>query len=403
MVLLDHIVKTALDENKEVPSVCYCKYEMTTVVKYMLMSDGAIQKYNKDIHGIPAYLLSDSVDIDNHDMAEKLSLEVASDKPANYKQFIKRIGESGDVGGLKIAMPLFSLEELNMIKPTEKNTSTANPSNSVISNEEATFRYDVLGGSARNFVSMAEENCDIMPEVEETMLWVFGEKCKESYAESWNNIATILSYKLQISVANEHFDVANSTFVHLFVSEDGKGRNIWASRFIEILIGFVVDKMDKNLLTVLKGLIGGAGMGCAYESIGHKKLTRSESKYPLIALNKANQKKNRTVDSSMKYNYPVHLFRTIADIGLLENEEYGLPVTCNFPLVDAVIQPDTLINFTTANTHKGAVDKLLDIRKQLHEKNFKITYSWSTIYQYFFQLFLLQLNQDVIVAFAIIQ
>ena len=165
------------------------------------------------------------------------------------------------------------------------------------------------------------------------------------------------------------FDIANSTFVHLFVSEDGKGRNIWASRFIEILIGSVVEKMDKNLLTVLKGLIGRAGMGCAFENIGHKKLTHSQSVYSLKALNEANQKK--TEDSSMQCNYPVHLFRTIADIGKLKNKEYGLPVTCNFPLVDAVIQPDTLINFTIANTHMGAVDKLLDIRKQLHEKDLK--------------------------------
>ena len=108
-------------------------------------------------------------------------------------------------------------------------------------------------------------------------------------------------------------------------------------------------------------------MGIAFESIGHNKLTRSKLEYPLIALNKPRQRINKTIDSSMKFNYPVRLIRTIEDIGELKTSEYGLPVIGNFALVDAVIQPNTLINFTISDKHKGAVDKLNDILEQLQD------------------------------------
>jgi hypothetical protein len=37
----------------------------------------------------------------------------------------------------------------------------------------------------------------------------------------------------------------------------------------------------------------------------------------------------------------------------------------NFPLIDAVIQPNLLLQFTTAKRHEGAVDKLDVIRSKL--------------------------------------
>jgi hypothetical protein len=60
------------------------------------------------------------------------------------------------------------------------------------------------------------------------------------------------------------------------------------------------------------------------------------------------------------------LIRNISDVAELLVGHYGLPTFSNFPLVDAVIQPDTLIQFTVSpEKHKGAVDRLDDIRNQL--------------------------------------
>jgi hypothetical protein len=59
------------------------------------------------------------------------------------------------------------------------------------------------------------------------------------------------------------------------------------------------------------------------------------------------------------------LIRNVDDIEHLPVGHYGLPIFGNFPLIDAVIQPDTLIQFTVSLNHKGAVDRLDEIRTKL--------------------------------------
>ena len=135
----------------------------------------------------------------------------------------------------------------------------------------------------------------------------------------------------------------------MFVHFDVSSGSIWASKFVEILIGSVVDQIDGNMLKILEELNGSSGMGIAFESVGHKKLTNSKSEYPLFALNKPYQRQNKTVNSSMHFNHPIRLIRNIEDIGMLNENEYGLPMIGNFPLIDAVIQPNKLINFTVSN------------------------------------------------------
>ena len=65
------------------------------------------------------------------------------------------------------------------------------------------------------------------------------------------------------------------------------------------------------------------------------------------------------------------LIRHIKDIGNLLTTDYGLPVISNFPLIDAVIQPNYLIQVTESITYKRAVGKLNDIRSQLNERDLK--------------------------------
>lgn len=367
MVLLDHIVHTANQTETEIPSVVYMKKGAgVSIDKYFLNSNGTVQKYDEASHGIPDYLLSDSVDIRDSRLSNILSLEVASDKPENYNDLLKRIAESKGLGK-QIVMPLFSLEELKMIKP-QLPSNNNNEQSDLISDEEAKFRYEVYGGSARKFIDMSVGTSMTMADVESTLLWMFGQNYKDSYPCSWANIISTFSDKLKPSVATEHFGIVNSTFVHYGYVGDYTC-SIWASKFVEILIGSVKDKVNDNILKIMDNLFGTSGMGFVFESVGHKKLTRSVSAYRLRGLNKPNQKKKKTVDSTMKCNYPIHLIRTIEDIGSLKVGEYGLPVFTEFPLVDAVIQPDTLINFTISDTHTGAVDKLNLIRAQLMEKD----------------------------------
>ncbi len=49
----------------------------------------------------------------------------------------------------------------------------------------------------------------------------------------------------------------------------------------------------------------------------------------------------------------------------MKEGDYGFPITSNFPLVDAVVFPNILLQFTTSQTHKGASKKLKEILDQL--------------------------------------
>eukprot|EP01040_Poterioochromonas_malhamensis_P003125 gene3125-3326_t len=62
-------------------------------------------------------------------------------------------------------------------------------------------------------------------------------------------------------------------------------------------------------------------------------------------------------------------FRRQEDIARLSEGVYGIPYRSNFPLVDAVIQPNILINFTIAKLHKGANAELESLRGYLLEKD----------------------------------
>ena len=58
-------------------------------------------------------------------------------------------------------------------------------------------------------------------------------------------------------------------------------------------------------------------------------------------------------------------FKTVGEIGNLPNGTYGLPMDNNFPVVDAVIQPDTLVQFTTS-PEQHALQSMMPWRIRAH-------------------------------------
>ena len=69
------------------------------------------------------------------------------------------------------------------------------------------------------------------------------------------------------------------------------------------------------------------------------------------------------------------MIRTIDDISSLADDSYGLPSTCNFPMGDAFIKnPKTIFQFTSGQTHKGAVGKLPDICINLGGGDINVVY-----------------------------
>ena len=76
-------------------------------------------------------------------------------------------------------------------------------------------------------------------------------------------------------------------------------------------------------------------------------------------------------------NLKLQRFRTIEDISNLPDNVYGLPFAPNFPLIDSVIQPNTLIQFCIGDSHdKISSHKLADIVGKLRgdPKDFRMIF-----------------------------
>jgi hypothetical protein len=245
--------------------------------------------------------------------------------------------ESGEKG-LDIVMPLFLLEELKKLRP---NMATG----------EAQFRFDVFGGSARNFIR-AGESTYTNNRVTEVMYWYFP-GMKEEFCDK-------IFDELTKNKTPDRMEIINSMMVH----RTGNNERIWASKFMQILAAQLLDSQERTLYNELERLFQTSGMGNVFESIGHLKLTKTTSQCRIIPLTPKYARKKTELSVLLKY--PVMLLRTVDQISQLEDDMYGLPLFSNFPLVDVVIQPDKLLQFTVSpNSHKGSIESLPGIRKQL--------------------------------------
>jgi hypothetical protein len=116
-------------------------------------------------------------------------------------------------------------------------------------------------------------------------------------------------------------------------------------------------------------------MGCLFERQAHEAIygnLKAGCDYLLENLKSPKTKnKNCTLKSAVKRKV---LIRKIEDIALLTEEDYGLPIISNFALVDAIIQPDYMLQMTLSDSHKGAVTKLADIQSKLKGSAHKMVF-----------------------------
>jgi hypothetical protein len=251
-------------------------------------------------------------------------------------------------------MALFTSKELRPIMPQ-------------LSETEAFFRFAVFGGSARHFADVGPLESDHLPEVIEAMRWFFsGYDFENDHPICWGNIASKISNQLQSQ--EDSRDVIHSMFLHF----TDTGLRAPASKFMESLIAHVINLRQNTIVEALQSLVGESGLGIFFEMNGHKKLSTSSSPYNLYPLLPSRKgKKKQTVElRTEKLSGSLSFFRNIGGIRALPVGSYGLPLTLNFPLIDSVVQPNILLQFTTSSErHKGAVGKLEKIRAQLIEKD----------------------------------
>jgi hypothetical protein len=348
-MFLQRVLVDIVEESKlagaDFPTINYVREEDDGVRKYRLNQNGTITHAN--VNSVD-YCLSDSVDL-KVVSGTTLTLEVASVKDANYNTFSKRVAEAGNKG-MEVVMDLCTLVELMVM-------------NNPISEEEALFLFDIFGGSARNFKKVWTGLVYPIALVEETLSWYFTDE-KQLHPGAYKSAVSIISAQLNKS-GSEQYNVVNSLMIH----QQG-GKAVWASKFMELLGSIILDKKETTMCEAIEDLVGKSGLGNLFESTAHVKLTTSSAPFTLTPLHKKNAR-NVSRDA-VSFQCPNTIVRLRSEDGVssLPGGVYGLPVNNCFPLVDAIVQPNILLQMTVSEErHAGAVEQLPHIRGQLSEKD----------------------------------
>eukprot|EP01040_Poterioochromonas_malhamensis_P003123 gene3123-3324_t len=254
-----------------------------------------------------------------------------------------------------MAMPTWSFEELVAISP--------------FSQEENQIRYAVFGGSARNFLGTAHNNplTESFAYVVEMMEWFFEEEKarKVLSADQWNCISQYL-FRCIFSSNNKERDSRRSAVKALMWHTDNCSEFFYASQFMAMLAQHILNQHESSLKEALRSIVTASGIGYCFEYLDHKEMLHGSHSFRVHGKGQGT--------AGFNWNLPqlrLQKFRREEDIARLSEGVYGIPYRSNFPLVDAVIQPNILINFTISKLHKGANAELESLRGYLLEKDRK--------------------------------
>ncbi len=340
------------------PTICYKTREAET---FLLLPNGNVQKcvtkspvYSDQC--VPSYVLIDSIDVQTVDFRYGPHILVGSNTKY-FKEYQKRMKEVSR-RSKKFYMDVWSQNELQNISSYPIDVHN--------------LRYDVFGGSARNFKAEIQSTIDsnngvYSTIVDEMLSLFFGSRMFTTTQDTWT--AALQSIKLSIiEQLNTIEETLNNTeaFSSMFNHTDTNGNQMWASKFLKCLAGKIIEVKVLSLSDRLKLLVGESGMGIAFESIGHEAFVKSNNfEYTSTSI----VKYQRPATFKFKVPSKVEIFRAIADISSLSFGWYAIPVTGNFPCIDSIVPPNILLQFTTALTHKGNEETMNSIRANLSETN----------------------------------
>jgi len=346
--LIVRIIEKYRTSHEALPDIVYV-WKPDDIKRVKFSADGVLSLHSST--AAPFYL-SDSVDIADASLGTTLLLEVTSNDTNNHRKFLDRMVEAKEAA-YRYHMPAWNFDELLI----------ANPISDTFSEAHATFLFDVFGGCARYFAPSGQ-----LPEatddyIQRTAEWFFGSQFQLDNPFIWcwtmDAIRTSISKVTSGggSLASPDQVAISSLFRDPHISVAGTNTYIvgYTSRFMRFLAGCLKDDADATLWNALKGIFGACGEGVAFESLGHKTLVATKQEYVATNMN-PRVRINKTFAKSF-YDMPRVLIRTVSDIEFLLNDQYGLPLFCNFALVDAVIQPNLLLQFTIGKTHGNAADK----------------------------------------------
>jgi hypothetical protein len=349
---LIYLMLELVREAKKDGKVILIRYSELNVVKksvsYLLSSAGRVSCY--DIARMPVvdYDLSDSTDVAILDHVSKAAMVVTSEKSSEFERFDK--ASCNNPFCSDPSFPVWSFEELNKIAPRRMSAA------------EKHLRFGIFGGNPRHFVGFirSDKTSENFAFVEEMMSEYFSEEMKTMEAAAWNGILQYLLRKLCNAANLAGNDVGKNTVQSLMWHTSNCRDFFWGSKFMEFLASRIMEERESNIQQLLIQVIGRSMIGNLFEYRGHLLLLKSDRTYRLRGLGQTSK--------ALKFRPLIKKrISVLDDISRLERGEYGIPYASNFPLIDAIIQPNILIQFTGTQKHRAATHKLSDIRQCLLE------------------------------------
>mmetsp|Transcript_8288 Transcript_8288/g.12356 ORF Transcript_8288/g.12356 Transcript_8288/m.12356 type:complete len:443 (+) Transcript_8288:240-1568(+) len=347
--LIVRIIEKYCALNESIPDIVYT-YEMDKIRRVRFSVCGVSSLSTSS----PApYYLSDSVDIADSSLGTKLLLEVTSYEACNYRNFIDRMTEKSKFA-VEYDMPAWSIDELLLVNPLSDTFSMA----------DANFLFNVFGGCVKYFIPREQPYRYGEDYIQENAEWFFGTEFQKNSPIVWNwtmeKIRTTIENVISFGVASSS-DSMKHALICLFLNRHISIENTYTyiigytSRFMRFLAGCLKGSVEDILWNWLKDIFSKSGEGLAFESLGHKTLVATKQSY--VASNvKKRVRTNKTFEKSF-YQMPRVLLQTVDDIETLLDDQYGLPLFCNFTIVDVVIQPNILLQFTIEKTPGNPSDE----------------------------------------------
>lgn len=350
LFLMAHLVNEARSAN----AVIHFRYSKRAVdksiVHYLLTSEGKICLYTE---GQPVdYHFSDSVDVSEVGGVSKAVVVVTSEKSSEHERFDKVDVRSE----FKFApgVPVWEFDELKSIAPDSWTP------------DEVELRFAIFGGNPRHFLGFLRPSGP-----SEKFLFVEEMMSKEFERGVYNKVRwdAIVSYLVQrlSTVANQSdHDIASNSLRSMMWHTNNAKDFFWASQFMKLLGNHIKEQNESTLKNLLVQVVGQSGFGNCFEYHGHQRVAAG-GKFLLRGLGRGN--KSLTLDLPKLTR---RRFHAAADIANLTDDQYGTPFIQNFPMIDSVIQPNILMQFTIAKNHPGGANMLTDFRKQLRENDPKM-------------------------------
>jgi hypothetical protein len=310
------------------------KVEITTVANYF----GA------------HYFFSDNVDIAQGNLASQVCLGLTCGDKSKFKEFNKRMAEMNATSIVRYMMS-FSVEEMKALF------------NGKLNEEEIQFRFDVVGGNPRKFMQTSLlESIHYFDIIHAALKLMFGQ---DYVPDDSGNVTEkqrlgqwaerLIQHTLETSDDSDSTDSSLFKDYYFTGNPNGMVRENYATTFMGIVGGGIYSHLKGNLNESLKRLFGISGFGNAFEFSCHGFILNSVSNerwcfngnYETVKLALGQQNKV--------------LIRNVADIEHLKDGDYGLPTVCNFPLVDAVIKPDIVLQMTIGDRRERAIHRAGEI------------------------------------------